>query len=95
MLTLTPHVHTCVCVCVDLGALHSYAENMLAGGLSRAAAQAVCHPLNVAKTLLQAKGTDSVASLGELGGVLMRSPNTFTRGKRTVLARCCCCCCCV
>ena len=37
----------------------TYAENMIAGGLSRAAAQAICHPLNVCKTLLQATGAVS------------------------------------
>ena len=30
-----------------------YLENMIAGGISRSTAQVVCHPLNVAKTLLQ------------------------------------------
>jgi len=58
----------------------TYAENMIAGGLSRAAAQGICHPLNVCKTLLQARGDGSVASLPILFRKVASNPRLLTRG---------------
>ena len=58
----------------------NYVENMLCGGLSRAAAQAVCHPLNVAKTLLQARGPGSAATLGDLIRIVSAEPACLFRG---------------
>lgn len=58
----------------------SYHKNMLAGGLSRAAAQAVCHPLNVCKTLLQSTGAGSVTTLAALAKVVAANPSVLTRG---------------
>lgn len=57
----------------------SYAENMIAGGLSRAAAQAVCHPLNVGKTLLQARGS-GVTTLPSLARLIRKNPYLLFRG---------------
>lgn len=58
----------------------SVVENMLAGGLSRATAQAVCHPLNVCKTLLQARGTGTVSTLAGLFQLIARNPQVVFRG---------------
>ena len=58
----------------------TYAENMVAGGLSRAAAQGICHPLNVCKTLLQARGDGAVASLPILFRTVAANPRLLTRG---------------
>ena len=58
----------------------TYAENMVAGGLSRAAAQGICHPLNVCKTLLQARGDGAVASLPALFRTVAANPRLLTRG---------------
>ena len=60
----------------------SFLENMLAGGLSRAAAQAVCHPLNVCKTLLQTNAGGSVTTLPALAGVIAKSPNVGSRATK-------------
>uniref|UniRef100_A0A7S2FHF1 Uncharacterized protein n=1 Tax=Octactis speculum TaxID=3111310 RepID=A0A7S2FHF1_9STRA len=71
---------------VELGVSRSprelgFTENLFAGGVSRACAQAVCHPLNVAKTLLQASGSSgTVVSMRGLSSILAASPRTFTRG---------------
>lgn len=58
----------------------NYVENMLCGGLSRAAAQACCHPLNVAKTLLQARGPGSAATLVDLARIVRAQPTCLFRG---------------
>eukprot|EP00614_Pseudopedinella_elastica_P026977 CAMPEP_0172625618 /NCGR_PEP_ID=MMETSP1068-20121228/144882_1 /TAXON_ID=35684 /ORGANISM="Pseudopedinella elastica, Strain CCMP716" /LENGTH=363 /DNA_ID=CAMNT_0013434965 /DNA_START=45 /DNA_END=1136 /DNA_ORIENTATION=+ len=58
----------------------TYAENMIAGGLSRAAAQAICHPLNVCKTLLQATGAGTVSSFPALVRLVSRDPGVLGRG---------------
>ena len=55
----------------------NYLENMLCGGLSRAAAQALCHPLNVAKTLLQARGPGSADTMGGVWGIVRGDPSRF------------------
>ena len=58
----------------------NYLENMLCGGLSRAAAQALCHPLNVAKTLLQARGPGSADTMGGVWGIVRGEPSCIFRG---------------
>jgi hypothetical protein len=57
----------------------SYGENMVAGGLSRAVAQAMCHPLNVAKTLLQT-GDGVVTTLPLLLAAVRQNPGLVFRG---------------
>jgi len=57
----------------------SYLENMLAGGLSRAVSNGMCHSLNVCKTLLQA-GDGGVSTVPQLIKAICAQPGALVRG---------------